>query len=691
MFYFAWCDAGQAFDGSVIREDEVVFGFDLAHQEGQIPTLSIDIKNPHIGLLAPGRKQWAWLSWQPEDTGDPSPLFYGRLVALPSNLLAEIVTLQFIARPVDFLAQKQAIANSLMVEPYWDPIWIDKNKLDDPDSVLETYAMAWHVDRITHEVSVSDILFGEDGTKEFLTADAFYDSVEISFAQSPQTQVVFNGTLQWTQLFTGYMEMPSVALIAWNGAQIIDDWPKPESNLGGGWSVYDASIINWNDAAAASSNAPFIVTVGGGSVPNVAPSTPPENQPGSYGQSTLPLPEGATSQMPAVSPTRGAVSWSVSWTSSGIDHRSGDVIGLSESLNYDEEGRWGGTIASASANISSTGDKITSVSRSISWKRVEGGPQTAPDTTPKSPIVTDTAGNTTGGEPVTIPSLFGQMILRYDLNFPRIETIAFVMNSQIQPIVLLPADEPANQIKLSMQGVDVGLPIDPSDAMPIGDAARSAFFPTDRGMQAVQYPLLVARAHLMQSARAAKVNFECQFERATELSCRMNVLFHDPRLPGGQVIGKITEYHIKATGDSGQLIGSVQIESTIGTGVPIVVNAGTPTYVDVGYVEDGYQFYTGADVELPTGDAKIEMPPTYFDPTQMVLPLTFNDAVVAFQVHEGTPIDVVLAGGEEATADPTWIEIVLNPVTGQRYQRDYDLGESILALPKLIDLAAPSA
>src|SRR5262249_8359480 len=162
--------------------------FDLAHMEGQIPTLTIDIRNPHIGLLAPGRAQWAWLSYASPTFGTV-PLFYGRLVALPSNLFGEIVTLQFIARPTNFLAHKQAIANQLMVEPFYDPIWIDKTKFGDPDTVLETYAMAWHVDRVTQHVTVSDILFGEDATEEFLPEDSYYDSVTISFAQSPQTQV----------------------------------------------------------------------------------------------------------------------------------------------------------------------------------------------------------------------------------------------------------------------------------------------------------------------------------------------------------------------------------------------------------------------------------------------------------------------------------------------------------------------
>lgn len=674
-FYFAWCGPGEPFNPAHLREDEIVFAFDIAHQEGQIPTLTIDIKNPHIGLLAPGRAQWAWLSYQ-SSTG-VYPLFYGRLVALPSNLLGETVTLQFLARPTNYLTQKQAVANSLMVEPYYDQIWIDESKWGDPDTVLETYAMQWHVDRLNHVVSVSDILIGEDGTEEFLQGEAFYDSVKIAFAQSPQTQVVFDGTVQWTQASTGYITMPAVSLIAWNGDQIINDWPKPEQQLDGGWSVYDASIRNYTDGTT---NAPFIITIGGTPVPN-----PGQSPVAGGGGSGLPVPTGVISQMPGSSPTNaGPVSWSNSYHNDATEHGDGDVISFSESLNYDAEGSYGGAVTSRSISVSHGEKGVTSFSESVSWSRLGGAQGTAPSTTP---VIIDSDGNET---PVTVPALFGQMILKYELSFPRTEILHFTMNSQVQPIVLLPPDEPVNQIKISMHGSDVGLPIDPGNAMPIGDPGRSAFFPTDRGLLAVQYPMLVARAHLMQSARATKINFDCTFERAIELSCRKNALLHDPRLPGGQVIGKITEYHLMTDGDAGTMIGTVQIESTIGTGLPITLSPGSPTYVDEGYVHVGYQFYSDADMALPSGDGYITIPSTYFDPTQMVLPLSYQDAVVAFEVHEGTPVDVVVAG-EAATADPTWIEIVLNPVTGQSYTRDYFLGDSTLVMPKLIDLAAPNA
>jgi hypothetical protein len=309
--------------------------------------------------------------------------------------------------------------------------------------------------------------------------------------------------------------------------------------------------------------------------------------------------------------------------------------------------------------------------------------QTAPSTTPTIPD-----GSTSGGgNPVTIPSLFGQMILRYNLSRPHVEMLRFVMNSDVQPIVLLPPDDAINRINLSMSGADVGLPIDPGGAMPIGDPSRSSFFSTDRGLLAIQYPMLVARAHLAQAARAAKITFDCSFERALDLSCRKNALLHDSRLPGGQVTGKITEYHLTVDGDRGELIGKVQIETTIGKGASVVVQEGTPTYVEEGYATPGWQFYSGQGIALPTGDAIVVMPQIVMSPDTFVLPLTFDEAVLAFQIHEGTPVDLVVSGGA-ATANPTWLEIVLLPVTGQKFETDYDLGSSTVVFPKLIDLAA---
>jgi hypothetical protein len=691
-FYFAWCDLGDPFDDSMLREDEIIFAFDLAHQEGQIPTLSVDVVNPHIGLLAPGRAQAAWLSYS--DATGVYPLFHGRLVALPTNLLGEVVTLQFMSRPDDFLAQKQAIANDLAIEPWFDPIWISSDKLGDPtigpdpDTVLETYTMAWHVDRTTLHVSVSDIIFGEDGTEEFGPTASFYDSVSISFAQSPQTQVICDCTVQWTQAFTGTIALPDVSLSAWNGDQIVNDWPNIGDNLGAGWSVVFSAITNFSDQFGGSN--PITINVGGDTSSSSGGSQDATVSPPSV--ATPPLTEGDFGNIKSSLPkTSKARSITATYQNSAKEHNNGDVMSVNESIQYDDEGQLGGNIVSQSASVT-IGDEQTgtaaAASYNYSYTRTVGEPQTAPPTAPPTPVII-VGGSQQGGGPITIPSLFGQLTLQYDLSFGRTETITFTMNADVQPIVLLSPDDTSNQITLSMNGSDLGLLLDNGQTTaPIGDPGLSAFFPTDRGQQALQYPMLVARANLAQSARAAKINFDCTFEAALGLSCRMNALLQDPRLPGGQVIGKITEYHLKADGDKGQLIGNVQIESTIGNDTEIAAQEGFPSYAD-GVVE-GYQYYVGATTLLPYGDAEIQIPTTDLVENQMSLPLSFDDAVMVFQIHEGTPVQTVSAGGA-TSADPTWLEIVLTPVTGQDYTTEYDLGTSTLALPKMIDLAAPNA
>ena len=156
-FYFAWVDPNTAFDPAVHNvEDEDVFSFKISQVEGDFASLELVIKNPRVGLLKPGRKVWAWFSM---DTGTViRPLFLGRIVGLPTNLFESTVTLEFTARPTDFVAQKLALAETLKVLPYYDPIFISPESWGDPDVVLEGRTVLWHVDPITHVVTVSDIL-----------------------------------------------------------------------------------------------------------------------------------------------------------------------------------------------------------------------------------------------------------------------------------------------------------------------------------------------------------------------------------------------------------------------------------------------------------------------------------------------------------------------------------------------------
>ncbi len=110
-FYWAWVDATETtFTTGHVREDEAIFGFTVEQAEGEFASLSLEIRNPRIGLLAPARKVWGWLSW--DNGSEIVPLFFGRLVAVPDDIHLEVVTLSFTARPADYVTRKAAVADT---------------------------------------------------------------------------------------------------------------------------------------------------------------------------------------------------------------------------------------------------------------------------------------------------------------------------------------------------------------------------------------------------------------------------------------------------------------------------------------------------------------------------------------------------------------------------------------------------
>ncbi len=246
-FYFAWVNEGVAFDANVHNVmDEEIFSFAIEHDEGDCPTLFISILNPRVGLLGPLRQQWAYFSYDKNypNTPDIAPLFYGRVIGVPSDLNAEFVELNFIAKPVDLQEQKEALAATLRVQPYWDPIWFDPNKIDEVDNVLESRGSLWHIDRVTHEVTISNIVSGEDGTLAFGEGDVFHDSVHTEYDEVPLRRVDMLATVQWNQDATDTFNISGAfsfggfgSIKTFTGEGLLSSWPSGGTGLGGGWEV----------------------------------------------------------------------------------------------------------------------------------------------------------------------------------------------------------------------------------------------------------------------------------------------------------------------------------------------------------------------------------------------------------------------------------------------------------------------
>jgi hypothetical protein len=264
-YYFAWCDEGTTFGVGVQVEDEAIFELEVAQIEGDFAMLTIEVANPRIGLLGPGRHQWCWVSWF--DGVSVVALFHGRLVGVPERLTDEVVRLLFIARPSDYPARKEALAATLRVLPWSDPVFLVEG-VGDPDTVIEARSALYHIDRTTLEVTVSDVLDGEDGLIDVSEAEHFYDAVEVTFGATPLRQIVGTATLTFTQAATGEVDLtaPLVAVFqaagspypwplvsSYTGDGLLSSWPAPNTSLSGGWSMAPDSTATLATAMQAES------------------------------------------------------------------------------------------------------------------------------------------------------------------------------------------------------------------------------------------------------------------------------------------------------------------------------------------------------------------------------------------------------------------------------------------------------
>lgn len=255
-FFFAWADPEETTFGPEHQvEDEKVIAFNLNHAEGNFAALALTIKNPRIGLLGPARKRWIWFSWHDDNTDGAIPIFFGRVLGIPQQLQGNAVTLNFVARPSDYQTAKEALAETLRVQPYYDPMWLRSEKRTDPDAVLEGYTYAWHIDRVTHALTVSDILNGEDGTIEIDNHDN--DSLDVSIGEPPLRAVRVEAEIEWDQAAEGVVDFSGELIKAFRaagtsekhaassitGEGFMRDFPEEGDRIGGGWEFGPCSIV----------------------------------------------------------------------------------------------------------------------------------------------------------------------------------------------------------------------------------------------------------------------------------------------------------------------------------------------------------------------------------------------------------------------------------------------------------------
>ena len=381
-------------------------------------------------------------------------------------------------------------------------------------------------------------------------------------------------------------------------------------------------------------------------------------------------------------------SFSISWTNEQRKHANGDTLSMS--------------ISSSIAPLRGPSIKIPLTSGSKSAE----GEASVNSTWLRVPLWAVSAG----------------LAVNYEAARDRKETVSFTMRANFQPLVTLPGEEEIGTLHIG--GGDVGVPLS-DGSLPIGDVRNRSYFSTDRGLQSLEYLLNRARSQLMASGRAVTVSWDCSFERAKQLSCRKNALLHDPRLPGGQALGKIVKYSLALDGESGKPLGHVEIACSIGYGGSVLPVAGEPTYVEAGYVDDGYQFIDGQVVPLDAGDIAYTVPVDAPNDDGVHFPLSYGQAILLNTTHgskddqaaaisalaeppvtgfsgpTGTQeqIDAIVNRSTEVPrqieellkANSVWQEIKLRNLDTGPFETAYEIELTPLELPQGINLEAASA
>lgn len=624
-FSVAFVDESETtFNESHVREDLFVLDLTISQAEGDFAALALEVENPRVGLLAPGRPRWMWVAWNPNydpfasessaaEFADMVPLFFGRVQGVPADFIAETVTLNFLARPLDYEAQKAALADTLREAPWFDGVWFGPDNRFEPDNVLESRAALWHIDRVSHEVTTSNIITGEGGTVTFTGDDVLADSIRISYGDPPCRQVNVTATVAWDQIASGQVPIFDRVIDTYTGGGLVANWPKPGAKIGGDWAVAGSGATRIDGTG----NDVWTYT----------------NAIGVFGLAR----KGFAKVMPP---------WATEQTV--LNHTfPAHVFVLKK------------------------------------WK------------------------------------VSGQVAVGFDTKRGRSEVVQFALRSNTQSILTDSTDGETKELTFTTSEVaaPVGTFSDGSFDFPLGKLTARSYVTTDRGAQSIEYLILVARAHLLASARCVDVTFEVPWSRAIEegINCRKNVVVSDSTLPGGVVGGKVKNYTLRANGDSGVFTCEITIGCTIGKGGTVTAVDGTPTYVDgvfdtgVCQVHEGayampvpgevaYKSIAGADIEDDGVDFE------RMTPGRILLagPTVTNQApdqeayVNSLYTFKQDGFSLVPDGGPKEPQEmydavntlPTTISFQLKPLNSGPFANSFFIDTTLLSVPKTIDLEA---
>ena len=780
--FFCWVNGNNTvFDPmSYAAEDLKVISAECSGRESDFPVLNLDVENPGISLLGSGRMVYMWFSWRNPATGLVEPLFFGRLVGLPKKRKgnSKIISLQFVARDMDYLMLRQAAAEGLKTPGNYDAIFIDPAKRDDPTNCLEGYSAVFHYDRLPTgsparlNVSVSDYLTPEDSTITLTESDVIGDSFELDIGQQPATLIKMRASVRWTQQGAGAFELVNKSGNCWTGGSLVNGWPKPGTKFAGGYEVsaswafgggaqygspvshkfsYQNSEQNHMDGDVMSESADWTTYPCGGNayqynlVKQAGLLDP-------WGSATLGGPQGINIPLHVSYSETLVCNWNVAlYMALSYNALRPRTETLEFQLITDTQAILSDPNELASLDtetISLTGcDVGAPLITPLSWYSLTAGggwtggnipvgtyvASTAnfPGSTLYAIAITSTGGVNANSEP-TWSDIIGAQITdggvtwamigpSLPADYPAWQSVA---NSTVQVGAVIKA---MTYMPSPVDRVGVPLPASPycvqsfqicaqggvtqqySNALgsgladlypqhpepyfsatpgvtttdggvilkslgtgggaieiPLGlNTGARSFFPSDRGDAAIKYCINYARARQIIRSRIAEASFDCRFEIATKLTCRMGVLVYHHAIPGGNMLGKVIAYSFSINKHGpGILRGSITIAAAVGNGNSITLGSGTGVYVD-GVFDSGVAQANIGEILAASPDVSYSRPIDAPNDDGIVFPITDASQVAIKNIfYTGTPPGAAQTMGDTTFLLENTINLVTNPLGG---------------------------
>lgn len=171
-------------------------------------------------------------------TEEEGTLFKGVLESIPHKLVGHFAEIELIAKPRDFVKQLDNIQKELKVHPFWDPLYVPPEKVNQNEDRQDVKQISLYCDRRTGHLTQSDWFKGRQLFD--IKGNFFEDSLQIKTIGKPLKSCSVNVKTSWIQKQSGIANLspairrafPHHKVNTYTNNALTDKWPETGKRIG---------------------------------------------------------------------------------------------------------------------------------------------------------------------------------------------------------------------------------------------------------------------------------------------------------------------------------------------------------------------------------------------------------------------------------------------------------------------------